>query len=681
MRNVKVFLSSPGDLYEERQIVAQLIRALNDRATIRDRYKFSPYLFEHNAPAVTGEAPQEVVNEHMLQPHDADIVICMLWSRMGTPLTEINPDTGLPYASGTEYEFYDAYRSYRRRKRPIVLLYRYRAPAPEGTSPDDLHKVDQFFSQFRGANAPLHGLYHSVDLPEALRETIINDIDAQIARWERPTQRLLDQVIRPFWFVFLLILVGLIAGLLVLPSLTGTGTPPIENAPFNVAIAGFTVAPGSNVLASDVDVLTQAFYTNFVNRLDDVRSELPLVVGIWSPAQIGSVTGATPADREQNAQALEKRLRDQYNARADIIIYGVVAQQNDRIAVLPEFYITNNWPEVNEVFGRFDLAAALYAPNIDQTRALAGDLSNRSQVLASITQGLVQMIFHQYDDARRAFDSALNVNQDIVGQELIYVLRANASLGNYNRIVASGDSRQTTRLPTLLEQAQSDFQQAIQVNPDYARGYAGLGGTEYLNALDPISARQSWSQISSDTLDSIEKTYNEALTASDRPASADIPTKVEFGLGQVALVRFLQGQMDAGEKARSLFNQVLADYGDGANPRVKELAAEANARLGFLNRYAGDLQAAQTYYQAALKLTDMDERRLLFQRSLTLVTIDEKRAARDIDGAAAPIRIISNSICCQMNEQRHSISMAKCSARRGVPPMRLPLTSRRSSSI
>jgi tetratricopeptide (TPR) repeat protein len=360
-----------------------------------------------------------------------------------------------------------------------------------------------------------------------------------------------------------------------------------------------------------------------------------LIVGVWSPAQIGTITGLTPEEREANAQVLEERLRQDYNARADIIIYGVVAQEGSRVAVHPEFYVTDNWPEVSELFGRFDLAAALYAPNVDQTRALSGELSNRSQVLAFITQGLVQMIFQQYDDSRRAFDAALAINQDIVGQELIYVLRGNASLSNYNRIIAAGESRQAARLPRLLEQATADFQQAVAVNPDYSRGYAGLGSVEYLNALVPVAARGAWNQVSAETLDAIQKTFEDALAAEDRPPSADIPTKVAFGLGQVALLRYLQGDLDAGGAAQQQFESVLAEYNNGTNPRVKELAAEANARLGLFNRTSGNLQAARTYYQAALDLTDIEQRRLLFQRSLVEVTIEEKRAARDIDGAVA----------------------------------------------
>lgn len=641
MRNIKVFISSPGDLREARQVVAELLRDFNERPTIRDRYKFSAYLYEEHAPALTGEGPQDVVNEQMLQPRDADIVICMLWSRLGTPLTEINPDTGKPYGSGTEYEFYDAYRAYQRRKRPLVLLYRCSAPPPEGARVDGLAAVTEFFERFRGADAPLRGLYRSFETPEQLQRAISNDIDSQIAHWERPSRRLIDNVVRPFWFVFALLLVLLAALVIALPSVFNS-VPPLENAPFNVAIAEFAVDPDSDISEADVEVLTEAFHTNFVTRLDEVRSELPLVVGVWSPEQIGVVEGETPEEREQNAQALEVELRERHNARADIIVYGVIAQRGNRIEVQPEFYVTDNWPEVNELFGRFELASALYAPNIDRARALSGELSNRSQVLAFITQGLVQMIFQQYDEARRAFSVALEINRDIVGQELIYVLRGNASLVNYNQIVASGDGRQAQRLPGLLDDATADFQQAIALNPAYARGYAGLGSVEYLNLLEPIRVRGAWTQLDDAQIDALEATFRMALEAPDAPESADVPTKVAFGLGQVAMLRYLQGDFQAVDEVREQFAQVIADYGEGSNPRVKELAAEATARLGYLERLLGDYEASQVLYTEAIALSDIEERRLLFQRGLLEAQIEALRAQQNVDEATVAYEELLN---------------------------------------
>ena len=66
----------------------------------------------------------------------------------------------------------------------------------------------------------------------------------------------------------------------------------------------------------------------------------------------------------------------------------------------------------------------------------------------------------------------------------------------------------------LLDQAQSDFQQAIQIDPSYARGYAGLGSVQYLQSLASVDALQSYDEISTHTLDVMEQTYEQALRCS-----------------------------------------------------------------------------------------------------------------------------------------------------------------------
>lgn len=632
MRNVKVFVSSPSDLRRERDAVSTLIRTLNERPTIRDRYKFSPYLYEEHAPAVSGEAPQQVINEQMIEPHGADILICMLWSRMGTPLTEVNPDTGKPYLSGTEWEFYNAYRAYQRTKRPVILLYRCTRKPHDDADTAQIALVDEFFHRFEGADAPLKGLYRTFSTDEQLVRALNNDIDAQIARWERPSQRLIDQLIRPLWFVFVLLAVLIVAAAVLISN--RSNVPPLENAPFNVAIAGFVAAPDANVADADVEVLSQALYTNFTQRLDEVRSELPLVIGVWSPVQVGTVSGTTSQERAQNAEALVEHLRSQFNARADILVYGIIEANGNRLSITPEFYVSNNFPEVSEVFGRFGLAAAVYTRNIDQSRALSGDLSNRSQVLAFITQGLVQMIGRQYDDAVRAYDAALAINQDVVGRDVMYVLRGNAAVGNYNLIVGEGNVVEARRLPQLIQQAKSDFQSAVDENPDYARGYAGLGVAEYLDALEGSRAGRMLS-VGLDMLDSIEQTFDTALKAKDNPPSADITSKVSFGLGQVEVIRMLEGDNSVVEAARQHFADVLTAYGEGENPRIKELAAEAHARLALIARYQGDYSQAREEFQKAIDLTDLDERATMYQRELLEVSIEEARAKRDFDTASS----------------------------------------------
>jgi hypothetical protein len=60
-------------------------------------------------PLAAHLTPQEAINQQRPKPSDCDIVVVILWSRMGTPLpaSDRKPD-GSPYASGTECEFLDA---------------------------------------------------------------------------------------------------------------------------------------------------------------------------------------------------------------------------------------------------------------------------------------------------------------------------------------------------------------------------------------------------------------------------------------------------------------------------------------------------------------------------------------------------------------------------------------------
>ena len=60
-------------------------------------------------------------------PSDYDIVICILWSRLGSALNEkYRRADGTPYASGTEYEFEDATQARQLKGKPELLVYRNR---------------------------------------------------------------------------------------------------------------------------------------------------------------------------------------------------------------------------------------------------------------------------------------------------------------------------------------------------------------------------------------------------------------------------------------------------------------------------------------------------------------------------------------------------------------------------
>src|SRR4030095_11497816 len=59
------------------------------------------------------------------KPAEADVVICILWSRLGTRLpAQFTRADGSRYESGTEYEFEEPLEGFRKTGKPDLLVYR-----------------------------------------------------------------------------------------------------------------------------------------------------------------------------------------------------------------------------------------------------------------------------------------------------------------------------------------------------------------------------------------------------------------------------------------------------------------------------------------------------------------------------------------------------------------------------
>ncbi|MBK9750066.1 MAG: hypothetical protein IPO91_25285 [Chloroflexi bacterium] len=176
---IRIFISSPGDLSEERRIIKSVIDDLNYSPHYQNKYKLIAYSYEGNIPPIAGEAPQIVVDRFLLQPDHADVLVCILWLRMGTP-TEglINPETGAPYLSGTEYEFMTAYRANQVHNRPLILLYQYKNP-PESFDKFDqeqYQRVQKFFDRFR-SGGDLKGFVTEIKERSELYHTLRSDVE------------------------------------------------------------------------------------------------------------------------------------------------------------------------------------------------------------------------------------------------------------------------------------------------------------------------------------------------------------------------------------------------------------------------------------------------------------------------------------------------------------------------
>jgi hypothetical protein len=184
---VRIFLSSPGDVANERKIARELIEdELQKRPSCR-HLKLEVIAWDDRAariPMLANETPQESVNNARPRPSTCDIVIVILWARMDTPLPEtIRKPDGERYLSGTEWEYLDAINSPCERK-PEVLVYR-RTEEPmisirdpkKKEKEEQFERVEAFFARFRNKDGSLAGGINDYAVPDEFRGLLRHHLD------------------------------------------------------------------------------------------------------------------------------------------------------------------------------------------------------------------------------------------------------------------------------------------------------------------------------------------------------------------------------------------------------------------------------------------------------------------------------------------------------------------------
>lgn len=185
LRRVRIFVSSPGDVAEERSLARETVQALGKDPAFRDTLALDAVLWDDpEAPAamLATLSPQESVNRGLARPSDCEVVVVILWSRMGTPLeTPLLPDS-TQYLSGTEWEYEDACRDAETYGRH-VLVYRctrelmLSSKDPAFDQKRQQHQlVDTFFTRFEGARGGLVGGYAPYESGAEFKKRLTSDL-------------------------------------------------------------------------------------------------------------------------------------------------------------------------------------------------------------------------------------------------------------------------------------------------------------------------------------------------------------------------------------------------------------------------------------------------------------------------------------------------------------------------
>jgi tetratricopeptide (TPR) repeat protein len=369
---------------------------------------------------------------------------------------------------------------------------------------------------------------------------------------------------------------------------------PMGEYGFNVAVTEFIVLDedGSPVRSRDGRELADFLF----HRLDSNFDELDLKGSyeIRPPAHTCPIKGSTREEREEAAAALAERIG------AHVIIYGAVEQTGDESQEFaPEFYINYRGFEgaegSEEITGQHELGRSLSVArpfDADQFQGVENPaLSARAEALSLITIGLSYYATDDYENALDFFTKAETTKGwAAAGKEVVYVLLGNASAG-------LGSKLKSTEYLTVTREY---YDRALDINPSYARAKIGQASALYVMALgDP--AVPSWDTVDLGVLDEAAAAYEAALDLGDPPESANIETKVHFGLGQIYLVRAMVVGSDWLDRAETEFEQVVEAYESG-NTRVMNYAGHALARLGAIARLRGDTDAAVDRYTRAAEL-------------------------------------------------------------------------------
>jgi tetratricopeptide (TPR) repeat protein len=149
-RRLRIFVSSPGDVKAAREIAALTIERLaQDFARF---FKIEPYLWEYEAMIASGHFQDSIE-----PPSAFDIVVLILWSRLGTHLPErtavreYRGIDGRAPLTGTEWEFEEALQATQKSGAPDLLVYRSRKPAPFDTQDPD--RLDEQLQQLKALNS------------------------------------------------------------------------------------------------------------------------------------------------------------------------------------------------------------------------------------------------------------------------------------------------------------------------------------------------------------------------------------------------------------------------------------------------------------------------------------------------------------------------------------------------
>lgn len=407
---------------------------------------------------------------------------------------------------------------------------------------------------------------------------------ARFARWAFVT------------FLALLSTIGLLLGIPDMAQTIRTEVPLIrcvfpyamDANKFAVAFNTFTVvdSDGSPVWSDSGRDLADFLYQRFEHRFEDLNLGLPYE--LRPPAHTCAIVGRTRTERAKKAEALAERIN------ADIIIYGIVTETEGNSEFSLEFTVSRQgFEDGEEVAGPHALGGPLpMRPIRDLEHIEYPAHLVRTDVLSYIAMGLSYYSVDNYDRALEFFHAAEEHEYwpSTDGREIIYLLLGNAQLRQ------ASIKQSYEPVPEAFEY----YEQALAIDPEYARAKVGLAAAQYLTALgDPDKLSEE--SIDREMLQEAVSTYEEARRLGLEQGIDLIEPRVRFGLAQIYFVWGLIEDQVWLDRARDELLWVRDEY-LGGRSELSGRAGHAYAVLGRIAALHGDFAGAVESFDGATEL-------------------------------------------------------------------------------
>ncbi len=143
----RIFISSPSDVQPERERIEKVVQALNAEI---ESLELEVVRWEDKVYRASATFQDQVTT-----PAECDLVVCLFWKRLGTPLPEQYAREDGTSPSGTEYEFEQAIQAARRNPSSLPDIFVYRKTAPVHFSEERLDEeraekraLDEFWQRW-----------------------------------------------------------------------------------------------------------------------------------------------------------------------------------------------------------------------------------------------------------------------------------------------------------------------------------------------------------------------------------------------------------------------------------------------------------------------------------------------------------------------------------------------------